>query len=109
VTGEEIEMKVHVLSLTTSAVILAFGVMAASAQQGPDAEGAGAQQSPPAQQNPGGEMMQQPSQQQTIRERMRERLKARAQLGWQATKKMEHVVEALVEAERKRFAEKSAA
>jgi EF hand len=71
-------MKMHVLTLTTSAVILACGVIAASAQQGPGAEGGGAQQGPATRQIPGGEM-QQPSQQQTIRERMRELLQERAQ------------------------------
>ena len=70
-------MKMHVLTLTTSAVILACGVIAASAQQGPGAEGGGAQQGPATRQIPGGEM-QQPSQQQTIRERMRELLQERA-------------------------------
>jgi EF hand len=74
-------MQKHVLALTTSAVILACGTIAASAQQNPDVLAPGAQQGPATQERPGGPMMQQPDQQQTIREHMRERPQERAQRG----------------------------
>lgn len=69
-------MQKHVLVLTTSAIILACGAIAASAQQSPGVPTPDAGLS--AQPRPGGPMMQQPDQQ-TLRERMRERMQDRVQ------------------------------
>jgi hypothetical protein len=74
---KEVEMRNHVLVLTTSAVLLACG--GAASAQAPSAQSPSVQQSPATQPTPGGPMMQQ--QDQTIRERLREQLQERAQRG----------------------------
>jgi hypothetical protein len=74
---KEVEMRNHVLVLTTSAVLLASCVTASA--QAPSAQSPSAQPGPITQPTPGGPMMQQ--QDQTIRERLREQLQERAQIG----------------------------
>src|SRR5215813_5890501 len=62
-------MKKHVLTLTTSAIILVWSAIVASAQQSPGPNGPGTQQGAATQQNPAGPtVQQQPAQQGTAQQ-----------------------------------------